>query len=296
MHKHVPVLFNEILEHCAGLPFSAGWFVDGTLGRGGHLAGILEKYPQAKCIGLDQDMDAIEFATEKFAAEIAQGRLELHHLNFLNFEKALAGRPMIGGLLDLGVSSPQLDRAERGFSFYHDGPLDMRMNKSGEVSAADVVNTWSEQDLSEIFRTYGEVRRPERAAKAIAQERSKQPFTTTGQLAKFFERLDGWYRKGHHPATNYFQAIRIAVNDELNILEKCLPKFAQGLAVGGRLFVITFHSLEDRIAKYKFRDLHEAGTIRLVNKKVIQPTRDEEKTNPRSRSAKLRIIEKGSTP
>jgi len=198
--------------------------------------------------------------------------------------------------LDFGVSSPQLDQAHRGFSFYNEGPLDMRMNQSQELSAAVVVNQWSEPELVEIFRTYGEVRRPDRAARALVEQRRETPFQTTLQLAKFFEKLDGWYRKGHHPATNYFQAIRIAVNDELGVLERTLPKLVEALLPNGRLMVITFHSLEDRIAKYAFKDLEKAGVAFAVNKKVIQPTWDEQKGNPRSRSAKLRVIQKGRRP
>jgi len=290
---HIPVLLEDVLEGCAGIPFSKGWFVDGTLGRAGHAVAILEKFSDAKILGLDQDQDAIDFVAAEFSSLIGAGRLDLSRVNFENFSSAVEGRPIVGALLDLGVSSPQLDQAERGFSFYHDGPLDMRMDKSREMTAAILVNTWSDHELAEIFRTYGEVRRPERAAQALVEERKKQKFETTGQLSKFFERLDGWYKKGHHPATNYFQAIRIAVNDELGVLEKTLPKIVENLVDGGRLLVITFHSLEDRITKYVFRDLEEAGKIFLVNKKVIQSSWDEKKKNPRSRSAKLRIIQKG---
>lgn len=270
--------------------------MDGTLGRGGHAAAILEKYPKARLLGVDQDQAAIDFAGDKFAAEISSARVRLQRGNFSDFSAALNGEAMCGALLDLGVSSPQLDEAHRGFSFYNDGPLDMRMDQSRALSATEVVNEWSEHELSEIFRTFGEVRRPERAAQAIVTERKSNKFTTTGQLAKFFERLDGWWKKGHHPATNYFQAIRIAVNGELEVLEKTLPLLVNNLVEGGRLLVITFHSLEDRITKYVFRDLEKSGVAFQINKKVIQPEWDEKKQNPRSRSAKLRIVQKGQRP
>jgi len=201
MKSHIPVLLTDVLKGCESIPFSKGWFVDCTLGRGGHMSAILAAHADSKILGLDQDMAAIEFATDHFANDIDKGRVALQHLNFEKFDVAAKDRVVVGALLDLGVSSPQLDQAERGFSFYNDGPLDMRMDKSRELTAATVVNTWSEHDLSEIFRTYGEVRRPERAAKVLVDERKKSQFETTGQLAKFFERLDGWYKKGHHPAT-----------------------------------------------------------------------------------------------
>lgn len=290
---HIPVLLQDVLTACEPIPFADGWFVDGTFGRGGHARALLDKFSDCRILAIDHDLDAINFAKDAFATEIKSGRMELHRGNFLNFETAIGDKKLIGMLLDLGVSSPQLDEAHRGFSFYHDGPLDMRMDQSLKVSAEDVVNTWAEVELAEIFRSYGEVPRPERAAKAIVNERKAKPFKTTGDLAKFFERLDGWRRKGHHPATNYFQAVRIAVNSELKVLEQVLPKIAERLTDSGRLLVITFHSLEDRIVKYKFRDLEESGVAFPVNKKVIQAHWNEKKINARSRSAKLRVLQKG---
>jgi 16S rRNA (cytosine1402-N4)-methyltransferase len=193
-------------------------------------------------------------------------------------------------LLDLGVSSPQLDVAERGFSFYHDGPLDMRMDQRREQSAADVVNNIDEDDLTELFKTLGEIPRPYKVVRAIVHDRKTEPFTTTRQLASMIERVEGWSRKGHHPATRYFMALRLYVNRELELLEQALPDLIAGLNDQGRLAVITFHSLEDRIVKNFFKTHAELG--KPVNKKVIIAKWPERKSNPRARSAKLRVFQR----
>ncbi len=291
--KHLPVLLHDCLEQLMPVPFNEGWFLDGTFGRGGHSKAILEKYPQSKIIALDCDLDAVEYAKKHYEKFIEEGRLEVHHSNFVDFEKVCKGKKLIGGLLDLGVSSPQLDNANRGFSFYNDGPLDMRMNHKADFKAEDIVNEWSDKELIELFQNYGEIRRPHRVVNAIVEDRKTERFTRTQPLAEMIARIDGWRRKGHHPATNYFMALRIAVNEELKVVEEVIPKLIKNLSAGGRLLVISFHSLEDRIAKVIYKDQAKKGMGLLVNKKVIQADRDEQKTNPRARSAKLRVFEAG---
>lgn len=194
--------------------------------------------------------------------------------------------------MDLGVSSPQLDDPERGFSFYHDGPLDMRMDPTQGTSAQEIVNTWTEVGLQRVFMELGEIPRPHRVVKAILQDRREKPFTTTSQLSQLIERVEGWRKKGRHPATQYFLALRLLVNEELDGLKESLPLLMEkALRPGGRLLVITFHSLEDRIVKNIFKDRKDLGVP--VNKKVIVPSREEILENPRSRSAKLRVFSRG---
>ena len=196
-------------------------------------------------------------------------------------------------LLDLGVSSPQLDQADRGFSFNKEGPLDMRMNQRSGETAADIVNTFSQEDLISIFHKYGEIQNPARVVRAIVNDRGINPFVSTLQLAGLIERVDGWHKKGFHPATQYFMALRLVINRELEVIEKVLPLLMNQMQDQGRISVITFHSLEDRIVKNLFRD---SDTGFLVNKKVIVPSEEECKMNSRARSAKLRIFQKGVAP
>lgn len=291
---HAPVLFQEIMKLAAEK--NPRFILDATFGRGGHTRGLLALPSRPHVTALDQDADALLYGAKNFADEIHQGRLILAHGTFHavvpNIPKPAGGYDMI--LVDLGVSSPQLDEGERGFSFYHEGPLDMRMNRAQDFSAADIVNGWSEVELIRIFNEYGEVRRPERVTRAIVQDRKTKPFTTTRQLAGLIERVEGWRKKGHHPATTYFLALRMAVNNELQGLESALPDLMRALNSGGRLFVITFHSLEDRIIKYAFKESPEFGFP--LFKKVIVPSREECKANPRARSAKLRVFQQGSPP
>jgi 16S rRNA (cytosine1402-N4)-methyltransferase len=290
MHK--PVLLNEVLSIAKEI--APRTILDGTFGRGGHSRALLEAIPEARLTGFDQDLAAIEHARREFSDLSSQGRFHIYHFNFHDIAKFKEGPPegfdVI--LLDLGVSSPQLDTPERGFSFYHDGPLDMRMNQAQEKSAADVVNTWSEVELNELFSEYGEIRRPQRVVRALVNDRREKPFQTTRELASLIERVEGWSKKGHHPATRYFLALRMAVNDELAGLEACVPDLLRALSPKGRLVIITFHSLEDRIIKYAFRERREFG--RPLFKKVIVPSREEERDNPRARSAKLRIFQRGN--
>ena len=290
MHK--PVLLDEVIKFAnESQPVS---ILDATFGRGGHTRALLEACPRAHVWAIDQDLQAVQYGREAFSHEVSNGRLEVHHFNFHNL-KNFPQTPPQGFdviLADLGVSSPQLDEAERGFSFYHEGPLDMRMNQRQELTAATIVNNWSEVELNDLFTSYGEIRRPQRVVRAIVADRKLNEFTTTRQLSGLIERVEGWSRKGHHPATRYFLSLRMAVNDELAGLEACLPDLMRALSPRGRLIVITFHSLEDRIIKYAFREHHELGVP--LFKKVITPSREEEKENPRARSAKLRVFQRGN--
>jgi 16S rRNA (cytosine1402-N4)-methyltransferase len=289
---HQPVLLKEVIEFTRAIhPHS---ILDGTFGRGGHTRALLEACPDAVMWAIDQDEDAILYGRAEFSSEINKERLSLKHFNFHNVER-LAGRPMEGFdviLLDLGVSSPQLDQGDRGFSFYHEGPLDMRMDRNLEMSAADVINTWPEVELNNLFIRYGEIRRPQRVVKAIVQDRKQKKFMSTRELAGLIERIEGWKRKGHHPATTYFLALRMVVNNELAGLQASVPGLLRALSPAGRLLVITFHSLEDRIIKYAFKEASPELGVPLF-KKVIVPSREEQKRNPRARSAKLRIFQRG---
>ena len=296
---HIPVLLDTILSHIAEMP-DDGWFVDGTFGRGGHTRAILNAKSRWSVLGLDVDLDAVHYGEREFAREISDGRLRLRHIEFSNVENWSQALPdeaqnaLVGALLDLGVSSPQLDEAHRGFSFYHDGPLDMRMNATEGTTAADIVNSWSEKDLNDLFHYLGEVRSPFRVSRKIIERRREQKFSNTRELADLIAGVEGWRKKGHHPATHFFMALRIQVNHELDRLTAVLPKIVERLGPNGRFFVITFHSLEDRIVKNAFREFAAKNWGRLVNKKVIQTTWDETKNNPRARSAKLRIFERGT--
>lgn len=303
---HKPVFLREVLEIFSTHEGPVRDYFDGTFGRGGHARAVLERFPEARLWAFDRDADAIRYGMDTFAnltaAPGATGRAHFFHANYADFNEVAKQERARGSaekfpekfdlmLLDLGVSSPQLDEAERGFSFYNDGPLDMRMDRRQELSAEEIVNNWSEQDLARAFIELGEVQRPYRVVRAIVHDRVAKPFTSTRQLASLIERVDGWQKKGAHPATRYFMALRLAVNDELGALERSLSDLLQALANNGIMAVITFHSLEDRIVKNVFKAHLEHG--RLINKKVIKPSDEEVKNNPRSRSAKLRAFAKG---
>jgi 16S rRNA (cytosine1402-N4)-methyltransferase len=293
---HIPVLRDKIIELLT--PSFEGkeeaLYFDGTFGRGGHLRSILNHFPQVKAVAVDRDPEAVEYGRSQFTNEIASGRLILEHANFAEFSPELAAQKwglFDGMLVDLGVSSPQLDQGHRGFSFYHEGPLDMRMDNTQGPTAADIIATYDEEDLIQVFQKLGEVGRPFRVVRAIVNDRQSKPFTTTRELASLIERVEGWHRKGFHPATQYFMALRLQVNQELEGVQQALVPLIHGLKTSGRLAVLTFHSLEDRIVKNVFKEQVELGAP--VFKKVIQPEWSEQKTNSRARSAKLRIFEKG---
>lgn len=292
---HVPVLYNEVL---AGLNLRpGGLYIDGTVGAGGHSAGILEATgPDGRLIGFDRDAAALRVAAERLAP--FGDRVRLIHAPYTALAEHVAPGSADGMVLDLGLSSLQMDDAERGFAFRHDGPLDMRFDLRDGLTADEVINTWLVDELADALFDYGEERHSRRIARAIVAAR---PVRTTGQLAEVIARATGKYRERIHPATRTFQALRIVVNDELGQVGQVLPLAVQALISGGRLAVITFHSLEDRIVKRFFRQssgVVEEGanfsspTLRLVNKKVIEPTAAEIEANPRSRSAKLRLIER----
>lgn len=302
---HRPVMMAEVLA--ALKPVPGGRYVDGTLGRAGHATAVLAaSSPTGWLFGCDRDGDAVEAARGRLA-EYA-GRFEIRQGNFDGLSEWIPAASCDGVLLDLGVSSPQLDQAERGFSFQNDGPLDMRMDRQQAQTAAELVNTARAEDLARIFWEYGDERESRRFARAIVQDREQQAFTTTRQLAELIERLSPRRGRKAHPATRVFQALRIAVNDELGSLERGLAGALQILKPGGRLAVITFHSLEDRSVKlfgrarardYTFTgaDVPElraprAPELRLVNRKALAPGAAELADNPRSRSAQLRVMEK----
>lgn len=283
-------------------------YVDGTLGGGGHAAAILEESsPNGWLFGCDRDGAAVEAARLRLSP--FAGRFELRQANFAELASWISPGSCAGVLLDLGVSSPQVDTAARGFSFQLDGPLEMRMDQRSGLTAADLVNQAEVDELARIFWELGEEPQARRFARAIVAERQKQPFRTTGQLAGLIERLAPRRGKRTHPATRTFQAIRIAVNDELNSLKKGLAAALAVLEPGGRLAVITFHSLEDRVVKefgrVQTRDYTFAGPVdvpelrqarapglRWVQRKALKPEAHELAQNPRSRSAQLRVLEK----
>lgn len=296
-------------EVLAGLqPRPAGWYADGTVGGGGHAEAILrESAPDGRLFGCDQDEDALKVATERLSG--FAGRLELRHGNFSQLDHWVPAASLDGVLLDLGVSSYQLDSAERGFSFQQEGPLDMRMDRRQTRTAADLVNGESEQELARIFWEYGDERLSRRMARAIEVERRRGRIETTRQLADLAARVAGGQRGRTHPATRMFQALRIAVNDELGMLGRGLAAAVRVLKPGGVLAVITFHSLEDRRVKEfgreQCRDYTYPGdvdipelrqpcepTLRWVARKAVQPGAAEVRENPRARSAQLRILAK----
>ncbi len=291
--KHKPVLLNEVLDSFSSMNNREDLiYFDGTYGRGGHFREILKRYKPVSSYLTDQDLEAIEQAKLDWQVQISNQQVKVFHQNFSDFVQTNVTKfDMV--LLDLGVSSPQLDQAERGFSFNKDGPLDMRMNQKATLTAAEIINQFSAEDLIEIFKTYGEIFTSARVVRAIVNDRVEKPFETTLQLAQLIERVDGWQKKGFHPATQYFMALRLVVNQELQVVDQAIPLLVNQLQDGGRLSVITFHSLEDRLVKNLFKD-SELGF--LVNKKVIVPTEEECKINPRARSAKLRIFQKGKMP
>jgi len=299
--RHRPVLYQEVL---AGLkPAPGGRYIDATVGAGGHAAGLLAgSAPDGQLLGLDRDPVALAVAAETLAP--AGERVRLVQASYTQIMQiALGFGPVDGFLLDLGLSSLQLDDPQRGFAFQADGPLDMRFDPASELSAAEIVNTWPLEDLADIIYRYGEEPRSRSIARAIGAAR---PLGTTGELAAVVERAVGG-RRGQrlHPATQTFQALRIAVNGELAAVAAVLPLAVDLLKPGGRLAVISFHSLEDRLVKNFLRDLARGHddlslpapqpfepVLELVTRKPVTPSAEEVAANPRSRSAKLRVAEK----
>ncbi len=304
---HIPVLKEEVLE---ALQLKPGYkVVDATLGLGGHALEMLKQIgEEGHLYAFDQDERNLEEAKKNLQEHI--GKITYHHFNFVSLKTCLTddGVTSIDAMLfDLGLSSPHVDDSRRGFAFKADGPLDMRYDQRQKLTADDIVNKWPESDLVEIFSKYGEERASKKVAREIVQVRKKQPFETTAQLADFIRDQKKHIREKKDSATNVFQALRIATNDELGVLERVLPDAIELLAPGGRIAVISYHSIEDRIVKNIFRDYSKdledpnepllnkvirEKQIKLITKKPITPSEEEISQNPRARSAKLRVCEK----
>jgi 16S rRNA (cytosine1402-N4)-methyltransferase len=290
---HVPVMTAEVLQHLR--PERGGLFVDCTVGLGGHARALLEA-GATRIIGLDRDLDALAQAREALAPW--SDRVELVHADYRSIGAVLEARGHLvvdGALADLGISSMQLEAAGRGFSFQRDEPLDMRMDRSGGETAADLLARATEREIADAIYAYGEERFSRRIARALVAERQRTPIETTGRLAAIVRRavpVRGYMRID--PATRTFQALRIWVNRELEGLDRFLAAAVERLRETGRLVVIAFHSLEDRIVKHTLRGLEKAGEIglRVLTKKPIVPGEDEIRRNPRARSAKLRAVER----
>ncbi len=309
--KHKSVLLDECIEYLNINP--EGVYIDGTIGGAGHSSEIYRRLSPKGClIGLDQDAFAVETSTKRLEQIGSEAKFKVVNTNFKNISEAcrqLNIDQVDGILLDLGVSSHQLDEASRGFSYQHDAPLDMRMDRNSKLSAYEVVNLYKEQDIYRIIRDYGEEKWASRITKFIIEARGKQPVKTTYELVDIIKKAvpSAARRDGPHPAKRTFQAIRIEVNDELNILNNTIEECVTLLKKGGRLCIITFHSLEDRIVKLKFNKEVSPCTCPatfptcvcgkkpravLVNRKPVVSNSDELEENPRARSAKLRVLEK----
>lgn len=311
--QHIPVMPAEVLE--ALHPHAGGRYIDGTTGGGGHTTLLLEhSEPDGQVLAIDADPQALERVEERLRAFITAGRLRLAHGNFAELYRIAkdAGFGAVDGiLLDLGFSSDQLANRERGFSFSIDGPLDMRFDPAQPTTAADLVNTLPERELADLLWRYGEERRSRQIARRIVQARVRQPITRTMQLAQLVATGAPSHAGGIHPATRTFQALRIAVNRELASLEAALPQAVDLLIPGGRLAVISFHSLEDRIIKHYFQMEarncicpprtpvcvcgHQAH-LKIVTSHALVASPAEQQHNPRARSAKLRIAERLAMP
>ena len=305
--KHYSVLLSESIE---GLNIKEdGIYIDATLGYGGHSSEILKKIPKGHLYSFDQDKEAIEFSNNRLSK--IGNNFTIIHSNFVNMVEELEKlniNKVDGILFDLGLSSPQIDEKERGFSFMSDSPLDMRMNREDKTTAKDIINNYSYEELLNIFYSYGEEKMSKQIAKKIISERENKEINTNKELVDIIKNaVDAKYFNNSHPERNIFQAIRIEVNNELNTLRTILPKAINILNTGGRISVITFHSLEDRIVKQAFKKASDVNElvkglpeipseykplIKLINKKPIIPSSKELEENTRSKSAKLRIIER----
>lgn len=305
--KHVPVLLQEVIQYLKPQPGKN--YIDATLGFGGHSEEILNQTaPDGKLLGIDQDSTALHYAIERL--ESFGDRFVAVKGNFAEIDELASGFLVTGGILaDIGVSSVQFDEAERGFSFQNDGPLNMRMNQDSGVTAAEIINRSSEAELAKILKEYGEEKFAKRIARKIVEARQKKHIENTKEFAEIVSAAipRAFWPKGINPSTKTFQALRIAVNDELGVLTNFLPKAIDMLAPGARLAVISFHSLEDRIVKDYFLKrtnpctcppefpkcvCGKVGDTKIITKHPITATDEEISQNPRSRSAKLRVIEK----
>jgi 16S rRNA (cytosine1402-N4)-methyltransferase len=308
--RHVPVLRGRVVELLApALTAPGAVYVDGTLGMGGHAQAVLEQCPRARVVGIDRDQEALDLAGERLAGYA--DRLTLVHAVYDEFAVVVQelGLPHVdAALFDLGVSSLQLDEEDRGFAYRVDAPLDMRMDQSGGPTAADVLNTYEVDDLTRVLREYGEERFARPIAKAVVRQREREPFTSSGRLVELLRGVvpAASQRSGGHPAKRTFQALRIEVNHELAAWEAALPAAVDALAVGGRVAVLSYHSLEDRITKRTFAqgatssspaglpvELPEhAAYLRLLTRGAEEPSEEEVAVNPRAASARLRAAER----
>lgn len=306
MIKHKSVLLNEAIEYLNIKP--DGIYVDMTLGFGGHSSLILEKLKTGELICFDKDISAIEYSKERLSN--INNNYEIINRGFINIKEEIKKRDLLldGVLFDLGVSSPEIDDAQRGFSYMKDSNLDMRMDQNSNLTAYDIVNTYSVNDLTNIFRKYGEEKHALKIAKQIEVVRKEKPIKTTFELVDIIDKCYPYKEKRNtHPAKKVFQALRIEVNNELGEFEKALKDSLDLLKIGGRIVVITFHSLEDRICKNIFKEMTSTDDLikgmpnipddllpnfKLITKKPIIPSREEIEYNTRSKSAKMRVIEK----
>lgn len=307
MFSHIPVLVRQVVEVLK--PGPAKRFLDGTVGGGGHSEQILiESSPTGRVLGLDRDDEAIAAASERLSR--FEGRFVARQGSFAeakDFLSQIGWQAVDGVILDLGISSHQVDSPERGFSFRTASTLDMRMDRSESLDAQQIVNTFSQEELERVFRDYGEEPQARRIARAVVAARQTRPFQSTSDLVELIERVKGRPRRDHHPATQVFQALRIAVNQELKHLEYFLERGYETLLPGGRMAIISFHSLEDRLVKTAFRKWSRdcicppralrcvcgwSRKVSLLTKKPLVPTADEMSRNPRARSAKLRAVER----
>lgn len=290
---HIPVLQKEVIQYLSPKPNEN--FIDCTIGGGGHTRAILEKNgPQGKVMGIDQDQEMIKNIESRFGNEELEKRLILVCDNFVNLGEIVEKRkfgPINGILLDLGISSWHITESKRGFSFLREEPLLMRYDgDTNKLTAEKIINDWPEEEIEKILKEYGQERFAKKITKEIIQQRETRPIKATTQLVEIIRRATpGWYQHRRiHFATKTFQALRIAVNEELNNLERTLPQVVEVLETEGRIVIISFHSLEDRIVKNFFRKESKNGQLKILTKKPIKPTEKEISFNPRSRSAKLR--------
>ena len=288
---HIPVMLREVLEYLD--PKGMEGVLDLTLGAGGHSAAMLERLDESGVlVGLDQDSQILKIAAER----LDDARVHFIHANFgdlSHLRERLPRKSFDVIFADLGVSSLHLDQADRGFSFRNDGPLDMRMDSNSKYTAEDFVHTASVAELTRAIREYGEERFAGRVARALVEARKEQRLVTTGQLADLVRKVVGSRGSGGiDPATRTFQGIRIAVNGELEVLDRFLDHFDPFLAAGGRIGFLSYHSLEDRRVKTAFRERHQRGDYESLTSRPIRPSEDEVRTNPRARSARLRVLRK----
>ncbi len=288
---HIPIMLDEIIKVFEGLEQFENYF-DATFGRGGHARVIMNRFPGVKVLALDRDKEAIEFGLK----QVEFKSVHFVHDDFSFFKKMkdpqknIDIQPFDGALIDLGVSSPQLDDSERGFSFYHSGPLDMRMDQMKDLNASKIVNLYNRDELIEVFKAIVEDEfYLTQVVNAILEQREKKIFETTIELSDLIVKIIGWRKKGHHPATKYFLALRMYINQELTQIQDNLPFLMEKLKSKGRLCVLTFHSMEDRIIKNLFK---KSVLGKPLRSRIIRPKWNEIKKNPRARSAQLRIFER----